>query len=91
VFDLANATDPVQIQHLTLNGPGELINLTLDPTERLLYVLSRRNNTGFPLPNAANQVHVLQVGPDGKLTEAPFSPITLPAGTTYTPQGIVAI
>jgi hypothetical protein len=91
VFNTSRAVNPTEIQHLTVEGPGEVINLALDPAERFLYLLSRRNNTGFPLPNATNQVHVLRVGGNGMLTEVEGSPFALPAGTTYTPQGILPL
>lgn len=88
-ISLADPARPVEVQHLVLNGPGEAINLALCPKERFLYVLSRRNN-GFPIPGARNEIHVLAIGDDGSLSEAPFSPIALPAGD-YIPKGIVVL
>jgi DNA-binding beta-propeller fold protein YncE len=90
VYDTTDPLHPVEIQHLPLNGPGDLFNLTVDPDDRFVYVISQRSN-GFPSPNAVNAIHVLQIGPDGTLTEAPCSPHLLPAGVTYRPQGVVAL
>ena len=66
-YDITNALDPVQLQHLKLTeagggaGPGAQpypTHIRFDPTEAFLYVLDRRA-----------QVHVLDVAGDGTLTE----------------------
>jgi len=90
VFDSTDPLRPTEIQHLVAKGPGDLFNVTLDPSGRFLYVVSQRSN-GFPVPGALNQIHIFQIGTDGKLTEAECSPEALPAGATFRAQGVVAL
>jgi 6-phosphogluconolactonase (cycloisomerase 2 family) len=57
-YDITNAEDPVEIQHLALRGPSYPTHLRLDPTEQFLYILDRHG-----------RLHILDVGVDGTLTE----------------------
>ena len=89
VYDSTDPWNPVEIQHLPMVGnTGGPTQLALDRSEQFLYVLSGRVET-FSLP-FSNAIHVLQVGSDGKLTEAAGSPTTVApfiSGNT-TVQGI---
>ena len=89
VFDLSDASHPVEIQHVTLNGVGNSFQFALDNEENFLHVVDQRAGAGIPL-GQGNSLHVLRVNPDGTLAEVASSPTTLslPPGTR--PQGVVA-
>jgi 6-phosphogluconolactonase (cycloisomerase 2 family) len=104
VYDLSNPLNPVEIQNLKLRNPGPplplvppspalfysgLFQLTLDPTGRFLYVVSHETTLDNSFP-AGNQVHILRVGRDGRLTE-PNAPVPLPVPANAHPQGVVAL
>jgi len=89
VYDIAkDPTTPVEIQNVKLNGSGGDANLTLDPTESFLQVVSQGAS-----PNIAegNGLHVLKVNPqDGTVSEVSSSPLSLPSVNGSVPLGIVA-
>lgn len=89
VFDLSNPTDPVEIQHLVLNGVGSSFQIALDDKEQFFHVVDQRSNASTPV-GQGNSLHVLRVNPDGTLVEVASSPtiLVLPDGTR--PQGVVA-
>jgi DNA-binding beta-propeller fold protein YncE len=81
VFSVKNSHKPVLLQHLVLQGTGDLTtDVQLDPTEQFLYVLDR---TGPVL-------HILNVNSDGTVQEniTPYN-LNLPAGTV--PLGIAVL
>ena len=91
-YDLTDPRNPVEVQHLVMKDAtsGGAFELSLDPTEKLLYVIQQRTT----LNNAdlkGNSIHVLQVGANGNLTEASFSPISMPVPSNAHPQGIVVL
>jgi 6-phosphogluconolactonase (cycloisomerase 2 family) len=90
VYNITQPTAPVQIQHLRLLGPGRPCQQALDPNGRFLYILSHR---ATPNPNdlTGNGVHILNVWPDGSVSESPLSPMALPIPAFARPQGIVAL
>ena len=110
VFSLANPHAPVEIQKLDLNGPKEFLcptpdpcapvifttspfQLELDPTGTYLYVLNHENTLENNFPQG-NQLHILRVGPNGTLTEAPNSPVILPQSFVPAgahPKGVVVL
>ena len=89
VFDLSNPTDPVEIQHLVLNGVGSSFQIALDDQERFFQVIDQRSSASTPA-GQGNALHVLRVNLDGTLQEVSSSPtiLALPDGTR--PQGVVA-
>jgi 6-phosphogluconolactonase (cycloisomerase 2 family) len=89
VFDLSDASHPVEIQHVTLNGVGSSFQFALDNQENFLHVVDQRSSANVPL-GQGNALHVLRVNPDGTLAEVVSSPTTLalPQGTR--PQGVAA-
>jgi 6-phosphogluconolactonase (cycloisomerase 2 family) len=89
VFDLSDASHPVEIQHVILNGLGSSFQFALDNEENFLHVVDQRSSANVPL-GQGNSLHVLRVNPDGTLAEVASSPTTLalPPGTR--PQGVVA-
>jgi DNA-binding beta-propeller fold protein YncE len=77
VYDITDANNPVQLQHLFLSGTMPLpTHSHLDATEKFLYVLDRQG-----------VLHILDVATDGTLAESrePFN-LGLPAGTV--PLGV---
>jgi len=88
VYDLEDPAAPVEIQKVTLRGPGEAYQIALDSAGRFLYAVTQKNSATEP--DDSNALHVLSVGRDGKLDEVDSSPTVLrvPAGTR--PQGVVA-
>lgn len=70
-YDITNAEDPVQLQHLKLIGPSYPTHICLDPKEQFLYILDRHG-----------LLHIMDVSADGTLMEnqAPFS-LGLPDAT----------
>jgi 6-phosphogluconolactonase (cycloisomerase 2 family) len=94
VYDLADATTPVEVQRLQLEKllatPSSPVELALDPSGKFLYVVGQRHTLDATLVGG-NVVHVLEVGDDGRLTEAPFSPVALPVPVEAHPHGIVVL
>lgn len=92
VYDLADPTEPLEIQKVGLNvvpgsNPGGF-QFALDPTEGFLQVVTQQSApASTPMANA---LHVFRVGADGKLTEVPSSPTVLPVSPLTRPQGVVA-
>lgn len=83
VMDLSNPQAPQEIQKLALKDPGPtyaflpilpnitssaVSELTLDPSEQSLYVISHRN-TATAAVAGGNLLHVLHVNADGTVTE----------------------
>ena len=91
-YDLTDPRNPVETQHMVMKdvGSGGAFQLSLDPTERLLYVVQQRTTLNTA-DTKGNAVHVLNVAADGSLTEAPFSPLALPVPSNAHPQGIVVL
>lgn len=90
VYDIAqDPTTPVEIQKVTLKGPGGDAQLTLDSTESFLQVVSQPIST---TTTEGNGLHVLAVTPqDGTLSEVSSSPLPLPSVDNSFIQGIVAL
>jgi DNA-binding beta-propeller fold protein YncE len=105
VYSLADPLHPVQIQEQFLGGPltppgsppGTAREVTafqvaVDPSGRFVYAISQNTSANGTFQEG-NQLHILAVGPDGKLSE-PNGPVILPAGTvpgTAHPQGIAVV
>ncbi len=77
VYDSTDPLNPTEIQHLHMvDNTGGPSSLALDHSEQFLYVVSQRLEP-FSIPAISNAIHVLKVGPDGKLSEAAGSPTPL--------------
>jgi 6-phosphogluconolactonase (cycloisomerase 2 family) len=87
VFDITNPVKPVEIQHLRLRGAGSLFEIELDPANRYLYGVTQRSGPATPL-GQGNNLHVLRVAVDGRLTENDGSPLALPVPGGTRPQGV---
>ncbi len=104
VFSLADPLNPVEIQEFKLGGPqapsgapaGErdtaAFQLALDPSGHSLYVIGQSTSPTLNFPQG-NQLHMLKVGHDGKLSE-PTGPIVFPASlvpANARPQGLAVV
>jgi 6-phosphogluconolactonase (cycloisomerase 2 family) len=87
VFDIANPLKPVEIQHLRLKGTGSSFEIELDPENIYLYAVTQRAAATTPL-GQGNNLHVLRVGVNGRLTENEGSPLALPVPSGTRPQGL---
>jgi DNA-binding beta-propeller fold protein YncE len=78
-------------------------NLAVDPTGKFLYVVNHEtcsdplsSSGSFDTTNCAagNAIHILQIGPDGKLTEPAASPFIFPQSEvlpTSHPKGLIVL
>lgn len=88
LFDLSNPLRPVETQVLFLSEPGppnptlfppfasQPYQLTLDPTEKFLYIVNERS-TSDPSVLEGNAIHVLRIDSNGTMTE-PFPTVKPP-------------
>lgn len=104
VFSLADPLHPVQIQEIALGGPlapsgspsgtleTNVYQIALSPDGHTLYALSQSTDATGSFADG-NQLHILSVAADGKLSE-PNGPILLSAagvpGDAH-PQGIAVV
>jgi 6-phosphogluconolactonase (cycloisomerase 2 family) len=87
VLDISNPARPVQIQKLTLAGAGSSFEIELDPENRYLYAVTQRANASTP-PGQGNNLHVLRVAADGRLSENAGALVALPVPGNIRPQGL---
>jgi 6-phosphogluconolactonase (cycloisomerase 2 family) len=104
VFSLADPLHPVEIQSFALAGPQAPpgapagtrqtadFQLALDPSGRFLYVVNQNTDPKGLFPQG-NQLHVLNVGADGKVSE-PNAPLVFSQADVPSiahPQGIAVV
>ncbi|MCC5639298.1 lactonase family protein [Nostoc sp. CHAB 5844] len=102
VYNLADPSTPVEIQHILLHGKGSMppnssgvrlvgpTNIDLDKTESFLYAVSQRQ-VPTPPPSEGDAINVLRVNPQiGTLFEVPASPRFITPVNESRPQGLVA-
>lgn len=91
VFNIAgHPTRPHQIQSLNLNAPGNPWNFQIDPTDRAIFLLDMRAVRQIPR-RQGNQIHSLRIGPTGRLTEEPGSPVKIPVPVGTNPFGLAIV
>jgi 6-phosphogluconolactonase (cycloisomerase 2 family) len=79
VYDLTAATNPVQLQQLTLaNGAATVSNLAFDPTGAYLYAL------------VARSIHVLPVDGNGLISDT-LAAVTIPGPLSEKPLGLAVV
>ena len=89
VYDTTAPLFPVEIQHLILKGVGSAFQITPDPREGYLYVVTQRAAPSIPL-GQGNTLHVLTVDKlTGKVSDTSFVNLPVPQGTR--PQGVAAV
>ncbi len=91
VYDLTNATKPAFQQQIMLPTGGTPVNLTVDPTQKFVYVLQDRGVKEIAAGNPVQaRLLTLTINSDGTLSALnPPVPITLPTGET--PVGIATV
>jgi 6-phosphogluconolactonase (cycloisomerase 2 family) len=90
VYDISrDPAEPVEIQRVNLRSTGGGFEFGLDSTESFLHVVTQQSAPTSDV--TANALHVLKVGPDGRLTEVPSSPTLLPVPNLTRPQGVAAL
>jgi DNA-binding beta-propeller fold protein YncE len=93
VYDIrADPKVPAEVQRVALREfdatPSSPFELSVEPGGRFLYVVGQRHTTD-PKLTGGNGIHVLQIGADGLLSEAPFSPVPLPIPVEAHPHGMI--
>ncbi len=104
VFSLADPLHPKQIQELVLGGPHappgsppgtlqtNVFQIALSPDGHTLYAIGQNTNSTGSFPDG-NQLHILSVAADGKLSE-PNGPVLLSTagvpGDAH-PQGVAVV
>ncbi len=89
-YSLTNPYVPSEIQHLSLGGISGAFRISVDPTGKYVYILDQKIEFNFT-SMTENQIHVLKIGADGKLTEVPGSTVILPVPSIARPQGILSL
>ena len=84
-YDLADPANPRFIGNVHLRGSGSTFNIRIDPTGKQLYALTLRSPY---LLLSGNELHVLNIGSDGRLTEA-AAPAALPVTANPSPPSLV--
>ncbi len=91
VFDISrDPTDPREIQSVPLNAPGDPWTFQIDPTGRVIFLLDMRATRQIP-PGRGNQLHVLRIAADGRLTEERSSPVNIPVPVGTNPIGLAIV
>ena len=87
-FDISKPTEPKQIQDLPFTEPGNAWNITLSPDDKFLFAITPRAVGAVP-EGMGNIGHVMEIGPDGTLTELnPGSPTEFPVPDDAAPYGL---
>lgn len=91
VYDLTNPNKPAFQQQISLPAGGTPVNLTVDPTQKFVYVLQDRGVKEIAAGNPVQaRILTLTINSDGTLSALnPPIPITLPTGET--PVGIATV
>ncbi len=91
VYDLTNPNKPVFQQQLALPTGGTPVNLTVDPTQKFVYVLQDKGVKQSAVGNPVQaRLLTLTINSDGTLSFLnPAIPIILPTGET--PVGIATV
>jgi pSer/pThr/pTyr-binding forkhead associated (FHA) protein len=87
-YDLSDPEKPKQIQDLPFAEPGNAWNITLSPDDKFLFAITPRAVGAVP-EGMGNIGHVMEIGPDGTLTELnPGSPTKFPVPDDAAPYGL---
>lgn len=91
VYDSTFPLEPVEMQHLKLKGLGNPFQVTVDPRDTFLYVVTQRGDASIPLGqgNTLRAPRIEKV--TGKLVEEGASMIQLPVPAGTRPQGVAAV
>jgi 6-phosphogluconolactonase (cycloisomerase 2 family) len=91
VYDSTSPLEPVEIQHLKLQGLGNPLQITVDPRGTFLYVVTQRGSASVPL-GQGNTLRALRIeAVTGKLIQDGTSIVSLPVPPGTRPQGVTAV
>jgi 6-phosphogluconolactonase (cycloisomerase 2 family) len=82
---------PRLMQTVKLPGGGNTWNLQLTPDGKFLFVITPRQVAAFVPKGSGNLIHVLAVGPSGRLAELDSSPVPLPVPPDTNPLGLALV
>jgi hypothetical protein len=92
VWDIGAKPDrPRLLQTAALRGGGNPWNLQLSPDGKFLFIITPRQVRSLVPAGQGQLLHSLSVAPDGKLTERPDSPVTLPVALGTNPFGLAVV
>ena len=92
VWDVgSDARNPRLMQTVKLPGGGNPWNLQLSPDGRFLFIITPRQVAALVPNGSGNLIHVLAVGPSGKLAELDSSPVPLPVPPDTNPLGLALV
>ncbi len=87
-YDLADPTNPLEVQRVVLADAGLPFQIALDPVGGILNVVSQRVR---PTEQDGNALHILRVDPACALTELDSSPRSLPVPDDTRVQGVAVV
>jgi hypothetical protein len=90
VFDTTSPLDPVEIQHLKLQGQGNSFEIELDPTGNFLYAITQRASATTAL-GQGNTLHVLRVDRETGKVDEDESPLRIKVPNGVRPQGVAVV
>ena len=90
VFDLKDPRNPRPIQLVRMRGPGNAVNVRVEPEGGTLFAVSGRFTTVDP-GGTGNFLHTLDIGPDGRVKEQPTSPVQVPVGMDGQAVGLAVV
>jgi len=92
VWDVgSDPRNPRLMQTVKLPGGGNPWNLHLSQDGKFLFVITPRQVAAIVPKGSGNLIHVLAVGPSGKLAELDSSPVPLPVPLNTSPLGLVLV
>ena len=92
VWDVgSDPRNPRLMQTVKLPGGGNPWNLHLSQDGKFLFVITPRQVAAIVPKGSGNLIHVLAVGPSGKLAELDSSPVPLPVPLNTNPLGLVLV
>jgi 6-phosphogluconolactonase (cycloisomerase 2 family) len=88
VYDTSSPETPVEIQKLVVNAQSGLFQLSLDPTDSLLYVIEQRDAATIA-QGQGSAIHVLKIdAPSGMISELNDREVVLNLPGDTRPEGI---
>ena len=91
MYDSTLPLQPIEIQHLNLEGLGNPLQIVLDPRGTFLYVVTQRGAASVPI-GKGNTLRALKIDKvTGKLVQAGTSIVQLPVPPGTRPQGVAAV
>jgi len=87
VFNTSNPMDPVWMQTIQLDTPGNPWDFQIDPSGKMIFLDDPRARMNVA-PGYGQAVHTLLIGANGTLSEPSYSPAALPVAINVNPIGL---